>query len=95
MYKTDFFQEIDDIKPAITVFLGFTSNMVSSGVRETIKFLVKNKLVDVLVTTCGAIEEDCIKCQNNFYRGTFEADDELLRKTSTNRIGNMLVPNKG
>jgi len=36
--------------------------MVSSGMRETIKFLVKNKFVDAIVTTTGAIEEDCIKC---------------------------------
>lgn len=28
-----------------TIFLGFTSNMISSGVRETIKFLVKNNMV--------------------------------------------------
>lgn len=42
--------------------MGFTSNMLSSGVRENIKFLVKNKMIDVIVTTTGAIEEDCIKC---------------------------------
>ena len=28
-----------------TIFLGFTSNMISSGVRETIKYLVKNNMV--------------------------------------------------
>lgn len=58
----DFFKDLDEIRPDVTIFLGFTSNMCSSGVRETIKFLVKNKMVDVLVTTTGAIEEDCIKC---------------------------------
>jgi len=65
-FKMNFFQELDEIRPEITVFLGFTSNMLSSGVRETIKFLVKNKLVDVIVTTTGGIEEDCIKCYNHF-----------------------------
>jgi deoxyhypusine synthase len=43
------------------LFLGFTSNLVSSGVREQIRFLVQHKLVDVLVTTAGGIEEDLIK----------------------------------
>lgn len=27
------------------IFLGYTSNMISSGVRETIRYLVQNKLV--------------------------------------------------
>jgi len=85
---------VDEIRPEITVFLGFTSNMLSSGVRETIKFLVKHKLVDVIVTTTGGIEEDCIKCFNHFYRGDFDSDDKDLRRSSTNRIGNIVVPNK-
>lgn len=32
-------------KVKCTIFLGYTSNMVSSGVREIIKFLVKHKMV--------------------------------------------------
>ena len=31
-----------------TIFLGFTSNMISSGVRETIKFLLANNMVGFL-----------------------------------------------
>ena len=45
-----------------TVFLGYTSNMISSGMREIIKYLVQHNLVSALVTTCGGIEEDIIKC---------------------------------
>lgn len=32
-------------KSNCTIFLGFTSNIVSSGIRETIRFLVQHKLV--------------------------------------------------
>ncbi|KAJ2194150.1 Deoxyhypusine synthase, partial [Coemansia sp. RSA 521] len=35
------------------IFLGYTSNLVSSGIRETIKYLVKNSMVDVLVSSAG------------------------------------------
>ena len=28
-----------------TIFLGYTSNLISSGVRETLRFLVKNNMV--------------------------------------------------
>lgn len=45
-----------------TIFLGFTSNLVSSGLRETIRFLVEHKMIDCIVTTAGGVEEDFIKC---------------------------------
>ncbi|MED6183550.1 hypothetical protein PIB30_038863 [Stylosanthes scabra] len=44
------------------VFLGFTSNIISSGVRDIVRFLVQYHMVDVIVTTDGGIEEDLIKC---------------------------------
>lgn len=48
--------------PSCTIFLAYTSNLVSSGLRETLRFLVQHKMVDVLVATAGGIEEDLIKC---------------------------------
>jgi deoxyhypusine synthase len=77
----------------VTIFLGYTSNMVSSGLREVIAYLVKNKLVDVLVTTAGGVEEDIIKCLKPFLVGSFKEDDKKLREQGINRIGNILVPN--
>ena len=43
-------------KEKVKIFLGYTSNMVSSGIRESIRYLVENRLVDALVTTTGGIE---------------------------------------
>ena len=43
------------------IFLGYTSNLVSAGVREHIRYLVQHQMVDVLCTTAGGIEEDFIK----------------------------------
>ena len=43
------------------IFLGFTSNLISAGVREHVRYLVEHKMVDVVVTTAGGIEEDLIK----------------------------------
>lgn len=67
--------------------------MVSSGVRETIKFLVKTKQVDVIVTTAGAIEEDIMKCLAPTGLGDFRLDGAMLREKGLNRIGNLLIPN--
>ena len=33
------------VKSNCTIFLGYTSNMISSGIREYIKFLVQHKMV--------------------------------------------------
>ena len=75
------------------IYLGFTSNMVSCGIREIIRYLVEHKLVDYLCTTCGAIEEDIMKCYADTYLGKFVIDDKDLRMNGVNRIGNMLISN--
>merc|ERR1712129_620664 len=75
------------------IFLGYTSNQVSSGQREIIRFLVEHKMVDVIVTTAGGIEEDIIKCLRPTYMGDFKLEGRELRKKGLNRIGNLLVPN--
>jgi deoxyhypusine synthase len=75
------------------IFLGYTSNMVSSGLRDIFRYLAEHKLVDVIVTTAGGIEEDFIKCLGDFKLGNFNADGAKLRDKGVNRIGNIFVPN--
>lgn len=76
------------------IFFAYTSNQISCGQREVIKFLVQNNMVDVIVTTAGGIEEDIIKCFEHTYMGDFKLSGKALRKKGINRIGNLLVPNK-
>jgi hypothetical protein len=45
-------------------------------VREQIRWLVQHKMVDVLVTTAGGIEEDFIKCMGHTYMGDFQLKGE-------------------
>ncbi len=80
-------------KENVRIFLGFTSNMATCGVRDNITFLVKNKLVYFLVTTTGGIEEDIIKTHKDFLHGDFNADGSWLRKNGVNRTGNIFIPN--
>lgn len=75
------------------IFLGYTSNLISAGVRENIRYLVQHKMVDVLVTTAGGVEEDIIKCLAPTYVGDFYMKGADLRKKGINRAGNMLIPN--
>lgn len=75
------------------IWLSFTSNMISSGLRELFVFLAKHKLVDVIVTSAGGVEEDFIKCLAHTYVGDFSLKGSHLREKGWNRIGNLLVPN--
>ncbi len=77
----------------VTVFLGCSSNLVTSGIRDVVRYLAEKKKIDVFVTTAGGIEEDIIKCLGDFKIGKFSASGELLRKKGVNRTGNIFVPN--
>ena len=77
----------------VRVFLGYTSNIVSSGLREIITWLVKHRKVDVLVTTAGGVEEDFIKVMKPFVLGDWKVNDAKMREKGINRIGNIFVPN--
>ncbi|KZV68134.1 deoxyhypusine synthase [Peniophora sp. CONT] len=75
------------------IFLGYTSNLISSGLREVILYLAKHKHLACIVTTAGGIEEDYIKCLGKTYLADFNLDGADLRKRGMNRIGNLVVPN--
>ncbi|KAL2004604.1 hypothetical protein VTN00DRAFT_3340 [Thermoascus crustaceus] len=76
-----------------TIFLGYTSNLISSGLRETLRYLVQHRHVSAIVTTAGGVEEDIIKCLAPTYLGSFSTPGAGLRAKGLNRIGNLLVPN--
>lgn len=76
-----------------TIFLGCTSNMISSGLRETFRFLMQHKKIHCMVTTAGGIEEDLIKCLAPTLVGSFDLKGKTLRAQGLNRVGNLLIPN--
>lgn len=82
------------IREDATIFLSFTSNMVSSGMREIISYLTRNKKVNVLCTAAGGVEEDAIKSSMPFRIGDFNAKGELLFDAGVGRIGNIYSTNE-
>ncbi|XP_028394693.1 deoxyhypusine synthase-like [Dendronephthya gigantea] len=80
-------------KTNCAIFLGYTSNMISSGLRETIRYLAEHNMIDCIVTSAGGIEEDFIKCFAPTYIGDFSLKGATLREKGMNRIGNLIVPN--
>jgi deoxyhypusine synthase len=77
------------------IFLTFTSNMVTSGLRGFFAQLCSLKIPNVLVTTSGSIEEDIMKSfGENFEISSFYADDVAMHERGENRIGNLLIRNE-
>ena len=75
-------------------FLSFTGNLVATGTRGVFRELVKKKLVDVVITTCGTIDHDIARSWKSYYKGSFLMNDAKLRGHGINRLGNVLVPNE-
>jgi deoxyhypusine synthase len=74
------------------IFLTFTSNMVTSGLRGLFAQLCQMKIPNILVTTSGSIEEDIMKSLGaSFEVSSFNADDTALHEKGENRIGNLVI----
>lgn len=80
-------------KEKVFIYLGYTSNMVTSGLRDIFRYLAKHKMIDTIVTSAGGIEEDIIKCLGDFKIGDFRLSGKKLKEDGINRAGNMLIPN--
>jgi len=79
-------------KDGCKIYLTFTSNMVTSGLRGFFAQLIKLGLVDVVVTTVGGIEEDIMKAnKEDFVIGSFSEDDVELYEKGVNRVGNLFI----
>jgi deoxyhypusine synthase len=75
-------------------FLSFPACIIATGTRGIIKEIVKRKLIDAIITTCGTLDHDLARVWKNYYHGSFELNDKELHKKGINRIGNILVPNE-
>jgi len=75
-------------------FLSFPACIISTGTRGVIKELIKRKLFDVVITTCGTLDHDLARIWENYYHGNFMVDDSELYKDGVNRLGNIFIPNE-
>ncbi|MBU1111504.1 MAG: deoxyhypusine synthase family protein, partial [Nanoarchaeota archaeon] len=82
-------------KNGAKIFLTFTSNMVTSGLRGFFAQIIKLGMADVIVTTAGGLEEDIMKAKGEkFSVGSFEVDDVELHEQGVNRVGNLMIKNE-
>ena len=75
-------------------FLSFVGAIVSTGLRGVITDMIKSKMFDVVITTCGALDHDIARHYSNYLEGSFTLDDVELADKKIHRLGNVLVPLK-
>jgi deoxyhypusine synthase len=75
-----------------TKFLSFVGALISTGVRGIIRDMIKNKMFDCIITTCGALDHDIARTYGNYYAGKFGLNDYSLFKKKIHRLGNVLIP---
>ena len=73
-------------------FLSFVESLMSTGVRGIIRDMIKNKMFECIITTCGALDHDIARTYNKYYAGDFRMDDSTLLKKKIHRLGNILIP---
>ncbi len=72
--------------------LSFPACIIATGTRGIIRYMVKEKWFDALITTCGTLDHDLARSFKDYYHGSFDADDVELHKKDIHRIGNVFVP---
>ena len=73
-----------------TKFLSFVGALISTGNRGIVRDMIKNKMFDCIITTCGALDHDIAKSFSSYYEGDFRLDDQFLLKKDIHRLGNIL-----
>ena len=71
--------------------LSFTGNLIATGLRGVFSDMLRRRLFDVVVTTCGALDHDIARAFAHYEQGSFDADDIELRNRGYHRLGNVLI----
>jgi len=71
----------------LTIFLGLTGSLSTTGQWKVIRWLIEKRYVDVLVSTGANISEDILEALGyHYYQGTWLADDEELLRLKIDRF---------
>ena len=80
------------LKESDVRFLSFPADIISTGTRGVIKEMIKRKMFNVVITTCGTLDHDLARIWKNYYHGNFLANDVELHKEGIYRLGNIFIP---
>ncbi len=76
-----------------TKFFGLAGAMVPAGMRQIVSDLIRDRDIDILVTTGANLVHDIIESLGlHHYKGTDVADDVELKHNAINRIYDVFLP---
>ncbi len=76
-----------------TKFFGLAGAMVPAGMRQVVSDMIRDKEIDILVTTGANLVHDIIESMGlHHYKGTDVVDDIRLRHDAVNRIYDVFLP---
>jgi deoxyhypusine synthase len=75
-----------------TKFLSFPAAPVATGLRGVIIDMIREGMVDVIITASGTLDHDLARTWSSYYHGDFDMDDAKLLRRGYHRLGNILVP---
>jgi deoxyhypusine synthase len=88
----DIYKEMVNDKEC-TKFFGLAGAMVPAGMRQIVSGMIRDKEVDILVTTGANLVHDIIESLGlHHYKGTDVADDVQLKHDAVNRIYDVFLP---
>src|SRR5919202_1578455 len=91
-HGVEILQRMQNEEMKCTKFLSFVGALISTGIRGIIRDMLKNKMFDCVITTCGALDHDIARSYKKYYLGDMRMDDRVLLKNKLHRLGNVLVP---
>ncbi|MDP6362190.1 MAG: deoxyhypusine synthase family protein, partial [Candidatus Poseidoniaceae archaeon] len=74
-------------------WLSFPACLCATGTRGFFVEALKQRMFNVVSTTCGMLDHDIARAHKHYYHGAFELDDIELGEHSLMRLGNVIVPN--
>lgn len=72
-------------------FLSFPASVMATGLRGVLVELVKRRLFDVVITTCGTLDHDLCRSWGNYHKGDFMLDDIELHEKGYHRLGSVVI----
>lgn len=71
--------------------ISFPASIISTGFRGVIIQLIKEKKIDLIITTCGTLDHDIARTLSFYEHGNFSVDDSKLFEKGKHRLGNIFI----
>ncbi len=78
--------------PEMTTFLSFPAAPMATGLRGVLTELVRDGLVEAVITTCGTLDHDVARAYRPYLHGEWDLDDAALHRRHLYRLGNVVIP---